>query len=187
MNEYGILMHLLSKHLDIENTNGTIYGASNEELMHGLNLTGKYAHLNLYNQLTEFSQVIRPLCLQLRQNPFTQRWFLSSDLDLQNFFKSNPFQNKTRLGATLFTILSLCLSFGRPVEIQTVKKYRKKVDLDSDLQELEKMKFITKEGLLVGIHPNLGNFLDFEQFLKIMQTTSIKQDIPKDKSEILEE
>ncbi|MHA1765910.1 MAG: hypothetical protein DRO88_06935 [Promethearchaeia archaeon] len=171
MNEFTILMHLLSQTKQSPSSNSfEILGASEEELCDYLNYTGKLAKIKLHELMDQFSKSIAIFNLELKQNPFNFRWYLSQSSETEEFFNSNPFSGKPRIAATLCTILSLCLVNSGKTNIDSIQKLRNKKDIRDDIKELEKLKFVNvqKKGNQVSINPYLGYFMDIEAFLDLM-------------------
>ena len=173
MNEYTILMYLLTRSKqEISNDKLEIIGASEEELCDYLNFSGKFAKIRLHELMDQFTKSISIFNLQIKQNPFNFRWYITQSSEIQEFFKSNPFSGKPRIAATLCTVLSLCLTNSGQIDINTVQKIRNKKDIRKDLLELEKFNFINieKKGNQVSINPYLGYFMDIEGFLNLFET-----------------
>lgn len=172
MNQYSILMYLLSKtEKETIDINYKIIGATEEELCEQLHFTGKYAKIKLYKLMEQFDKSINVFNLQIKQNPFNLRWYLTQSSEIEDFFKSNPFSGKTRLAATLFVVLSLCLTNSGKTDITSIQKLRKKKDIKDDLQELDTLNFITleKNSNQISIHPNLGYYMDLENFMTFLE------------------
>ena len=168
MNEFGILMHLLSRSKTTSDVNHPIlqYGCHSDELCKELKFTGKTAMNQLSQLMASFSHSIRPIGLQIRQNPFNHYWYIIEDVDIQEYFFNNPFENKIRLGATLSVIISLCLVHGGKIDYTTLQNARKKKDLSEDLKDLESQGFILLSENQIELSPNLGYYLNLDKFLK---------------------
>ena len=168
MNEFGILMHLLSRSKTTSDVNHPIlqYGCHSDELCKELKFTGKTAMNQLSLLMASFSHSIRPIGLQIRQNPFNHYWYITEDVDIQEYFFNNPFENKIRLGATLAVIISLCLVHGGKIDYTTLQSARKKKDLSGDLEDLETQGFIILSENQIELSPNLGYYLNLDLFLK---------------------
>lgn len=180
MNEYTILMYLLTRTKQgISSDKPEIIGASEEELCDQLNLTGKFSKIQLHELMDQFSKSISIFNLQLKQNPFNFRWYITQSSEIGEFFNSNPFSGKPRIAATLCTVLSLCLTNSGKIDINSVQKIRNKKDIRKDLQELEKFNFINmeKKSNLISINPYLGYFIDMEGFLNILENEIRKKNI----------
>ena len=172
MNEYTILMYLLTRTKQgISNDKPEIIGASEEELRDHLHFTGKFAKIQLQELMDQFSKSISIFNLQLKQNPFNFRWYITQSSEIEEFFNSNPFSGKPRIAATLCTVLSLCLTNSGKIDINSVQKIRNKKDIRKDLQELEKFNFINmeKKSNQISINPYLGYFMDIEGFLNFIE------------------
>ncbi len=180
MNEYTILMHLLTRTKQgISNDKLDIIGASVEELCDNLHFTGKFAKIQLHELMDQFSKAISIFNLQLKQNPFNFRWYLTQSSEIEEIFNSNPFNGKPRIAATLCTVLSLCLTNSGKIDINSVKKIRNKKDIIKDLHELEKSNFIImeKKSNQISINPNLGYYLDIEGFLNLLENEIRKKNL----------
>lgn len=170
MNEYSILFHLLSRQKsDSSSPTTLIVGASGDEIKENLGMGGKYSHHRFLSLLEQFSQNIQPFGLILRQNPFNHLWYLTQKQDVQNFFHTNPFQNKPRLAATFATILSLCLINSGSTDLSTIQKMRKKKDIQTDIDELVHLLLINQSGNQIKLHENVGYYMDVELFSQYME------------------
>jgi len=167
LNEFGILMQLLSRSKVISDVKNPIlhYGCHTDELCKELKFTGKTAMIQLSQLMTSFSRAIRPFNLQIRQNPFNHYWYITQDADIQNFFGNNPFQDKIRLGATLSVIISLCLVHGEKIDYVTLQNTRKKKNISEDLKDLESQGFIILSENQIELSPNLFYYLNVDRFL----------------------
>jgi len=182
MNEYTILMHMLTRTKQVISTEkNEIIGASEEELCDQLHFTGKFAKIQLHELMDQFSKSISIFNLQLKQNPFNFRWYITQSSEIGEFFNSNPFSGKPRIAATLYTVLSLCLTNSGKIDINSVQKIRNKKDIRKDLQELEKFNFINmeKKSNQISINPYLGYYLDIEGFLNILDKEIRKKNLQK--------
>ena len=180
MNEYTILMYFLTRTKQgISNDKPEIIGVSEEELCDHLQFTGKFAKIQLHELMDQFSKSISIFNLQLKQNPFNFRWYLTQSSEIEEFFNSNPFSGKPRIAATLCTVLSLCLTNSGKIDINSVQKIRNKKDIRKDLQELEKFNFINmeKKSNQISINPYLGYFMDIEGFLIILENEIRKKNL----------
>ncbi|MHA1474452.1 MAG: hypothetical protein ACTSRX_07560 [Promethearchaeota archaeon] len=180
MNEYTILMYLLTRTKQGISTDKTeIIGASEEELCDHLHFTGKFTKIQLHELMDQFSKSISIFNLQLKQNPFNFRWYITQSSEIGEFFNSNPFSGKPRIAATLCTVLSLCLTNSGKIDINSVQKIRNKKDIRKDLQELEKLNFINmeKKSNQISINPYLGYFMDIEGFLNLFENEIRKKNL----------
>ena len=183
MNEYTILMHLLTRTKQGDsNDHLEIIGSSEEELCDNLKFSGKFAKIQLHELMDQFSKSISIFNLQLKQNPFNFRWYITQSSEIEELFNSNPFSGKPRIAATLCTVLSLCLTNYGKIDINSVQKIRNKKDIRKDLHELEKFNFINieKKGNQVSINPYLGYFMDIEGFLNLFENEIRNQNIKND-------
>lgn len=170
MNEFSVLMYMLSRAVSSEDPLlSKEIGASEEELCTALNYTGKNAHVQLQSLLASLAESVAVFGLVVRQNPFTQHWFITSRSEIQERCGANPFLGKKRLAATLCTILLLVLSQGGSTTIQKIQEARKKKDIEDDLQDLIALEFITRDGSTINIHPNLGYYFDINQLLLFLE------------------
>jgi len=142
------------------------YGCHSDELCKELKYTGKTAIMQLTQLMGSFSHAIHPFGLKIRQNPFNHYWYITEDVDIQEYFLNNPFENKIRLGATLAVIISLCLVHGGKIDYTTLQNARKKKDLSEDLKDLESQGFILLSENQIELSPNLGYYLNLDKFLK---------------------
>ena len=176
MNELGILLHILSQRTPITKTNwiNSEFGATEEEICKTLKFEGKNQRTQFLNILKEFTNFIMPLNLEVRQNMFNQKWFLTQQNTIQEFFKTNPFLNKKRLAATMIIIISLCITQNGETTISEIKKIRKKKDITDDLKDLEELNLITQDDQNnISLHPNIGYYVNIDQFLEILEKSIV--------------
>lgn len=166
MNEYSILMNLLSGPNPL---NPEYLGATEDQICEALGLTGKNGRAALFKLLEQFSRSIMPFGLLLRQNPLNHYWYLTQSAEIENFNHTNPLLNSIRLGATLCTILLYCISTGKPISIEELQNLREKKSIQTDLDELVQKRLIIIENQFIHLHPNLGYYFDFEQFLEYIE------------------
>ena len=121
--------------------------------------------------MESFSRSISPFGLVLRQNPFTQHWFLTQSLEINDTFASNPFEDSQRLGATLCAILLFVVGTGKSLSIQELQEIRGKKDLQPDLKLLVEKHFIILEDQNIRLDPNVGNYMDLDRFLQLFQSS----------------
>ena len=165
LNEISILMHLLS------NKNGLYQmGATKKEILQGLNIKGRNKSVYFHNLITNLSNYLEPLGLQIKYNPIDSHWFLSFDPEISDVISANPFEGKPRLAATLFCALVCCLQNSGEGKIPEIEKLRKKKNVVEDLRELEKRGYLEINTDLgqVLLTPLIGYQLDFEKlFIKL--------------------
>jgi hypothetical protein len=162
MNELSILMHLLSRRV-----NKYRLGATEEEICGLLNISGKY-QAGLFNQLLiNLSKHIEILGLNIRFNPIDDHWYISYESEISNIVKANPFENKPRLAASLFSIVISCISNFGTTSVSEIAKLRKKKGILSDLRELENQGYINldRDSGEISLTPLIGYELDFNQLL----------------------
>ena len=165
MNEITILMQLLSNKLNLFEM-----GATKEEILHSLNIKDKNQAIYFQDLITNLSNYIEPLGLQIRFNPLNSRWFINFDSDVSDFISANPFEGKPRLAATLFYTLVCCLKNLGVGKIHEIQKLRKKKGIIEDLNELRKMGYLELNKNLgeVRLSPLIGYQLDLEKlFIKL--------------------
>ncbi len=165
VNEISILMHVLSS-----KNNRFQMGATKSEVLKELNITNRNKTVYFQNLISNLSNYIEPLGLQIRFNPIDSHWFISYEPDISNLISANPFEGKPKLAATLFCTLVCCLQNSGVGKILDIKKLRKKKNVIDDLKELEKKGYleINTELGLVYLTPLIGYQLDFEKlFIKL--------------------
>jgi len=165
VNELSVLMHLLSNKKSL-----CQIGATKKEIFQTLNIKDKNKNIHFQDLLINLSKYLEPLGLQVRFNPIDSRWFISYDLELSGALSVNPFNDKPKLAATLFTCLVSCLQNNGIGELSEIKTLRNKKDLITDLKELEEMGFIqiNKDQGFVRLTPLIGYQLDLEHlFVKL--------------------
>lgn len=137
MNELSILMHLLSREV-----NKFQIGASKKEIIEKLHIEGKNEDVYFHRLLTNLSKQIEPLGLKVRYNPLDSHWFISYDSDVSNLVSANPFEDKPKLAATLFYVITCCLSNSGTTKIKQIKDLRNKKGIMSDLKKLEDFGYV---------------------------------------------
>ena len=168
MNEISILMHILSS-----KNNRFQLGATKSEVLKELNITNKNKTVYFQNIISNLSNYLEPLGLQIKFNPIDSHWFISYESDISNLVSANPFEGKPKLAATLFCTLISCLQNSGEGKIYDIKQLRKKKHVIQDLKDLEKSGYleINSELGLVYLTPLIGYQLDFE---KLFITLSLK-------------
>ncbi len=179
MNEFSLITHLLSQahysDLDSAEIKSEI-GCTEKKLLEVLGFRGKYARLRLTQILDEYSKQIKVFGLEVKINPLNSRWYLAKPAEILQITKSNPFFNKTRLGATLMVIITLVMLSQGPVDKNQILQVRKKQSIDGDLEELARMQYIIVDKSRVSLHPNLGYHLDLPEFLASIEHRAIQFD-----------
>jgi len=138
MNELSILMHLLSREI-----NNSQIGATRQEIIEKLHIGGKNENVHFHRLLNHLSKQIESLGLNIRFNPLDSHWFISYDAEVSNLVSANPFEDKPKLAATLFYVITCCLSNSGSTKIKQIKDLRNKKGIMTDLKELEKLGYIT--------------------------------------------
>ena len=179
MNEFSIITHLLSQahysDLDSPEIKSEI-GCTEKQLLELLGFRGKYAKLRLLTLMEEYCRHIKVFGLNVKINPLNNHWYLAKPAEVLQITHSNPFFNKTRLGATLMVIISLVMLSQGPVEKNQILQVRKKQSIDEDLEELARMQYIIVDKSKVSLHPNLGYHLDLPEFLANIEHRAIQFD-----------
>ncbi|TFG01450.1 MAG: hypothetical protein EU539_14025 [Promethearchaeota archaeon] len=163
MNELSILMQLLSNKSNIH-----VIGTTKEEILKTLNITNKNKDIYFQELITNLSNYIEPLGLQVRYNPLNSHWFLSHDSEISDLVKVNPFDNKPSLAATLFCIIASCFKKSKgETTISEIKIMRNIKNIKEDLRELQKLGYIilNKDSKGVRLSPLIGYQLDLEKLL----------------------
>ena len=168
MNEISILMHILSS-----KNNRFQLGATKSEVLKELNITNKNKTVYFQNIISNLSNYLEPLGLQIKFNPIDSHWFISYESDISNLVSANPFEGKPKLAATLFCTLISCLQNSGEGIIHDIEQLRKKKHVIQDLKDLEKRGFleINTELGRVYLTPLIGYQIDFE---KLFITLSLK-------------
>lgn len=165
MNEISILMHLLSNKSNLYEI-----GATKKEVVKSLNIIGKNKSIYFQNLITNLSNYIEPMGLQVRFNPLNSRWFISFEMDISDTILANPFEGKPRLAATLFCTLVCCLKNMGVAKVHEIKDLRNKKNVIDDLKELKKMGYLEleKDFGKVRLTPLIGYQLDLDKlFIKL--------------------
>lgn len=160
MNELSILMHLLSREV-----NKYQIGASKKEIIKKLHIEGKNEDVHFHKLLTNLSDQIEPLGLKVRYNPLDSHWFISYDSDVANLVSANPFEDKPKLAATLFYVITCCLSNSGTTKVKQIKDLRNKKGIMSDLKKLEEFGY-------VNLYPDVNE-------VEITEKIGYQVDLPK--------
>ena len=168
MNELTVLMNLLSK-----KTNLYQIGATKKEILNALNVKDKNKLIYFQNLISNLSNYLEPLGLQVKFNPLNSHWYLSFDSNTSEIISANLFDGKPRLAATLFFILVFCFKNSGIAKIQKIQELRKKKGILEDLKELEKMGLIIieKKSKKIQLTSLIGYLLDLE---KLFMKTALK-------------
>lgn len=137
MNELSILMHLLSRKV-----NKYQIGATKDQIIETLHIDGKHEEVYFHHLITNLSKQIEPLGLNVQYNPLDAHWFIAYDSNLSNLVSANPFEDKPKLAATLFYVITCCLSNSGSTKIKRIKDLRNKKGIMNDLKELEEFGYI---------------------------------------------
>lgn len=137
LNEVTLLMYLLSRKSSVSQI-----GATKKEILENLNLKNKNKSIYFQDLITNLSNYIEPLGLQVRYNPLNSHWFISFDTDTSDIISANPFEGKSRLAASLFYTLVNCLKNSGVGKVEQIKKMRNKKGILDDLREIEKRGYI---------------------------------------------
>lgn len=162
MNELSVLMHLLSRRV-----NKVQLGATEEEICDILNISGKQQK-SLFSQLIiNLSRYIEILGLNISYNPVDTHWYITYEPEISDIVKANPFEDKPRLAASLFTILVSCMANLGSSTVSEIAKLRKKKGILSDLRELENQGYIklNKDSGEISLTPLIGYELDVNRLL----------------------
>lgn len=165
MNEISLLMHLLSNKKEISQ-----YGATKEEIIKALNIRTKNQSVYFQYLISNLSNYIEPLGLQIKFNPINSCWFIAHESELSDFISANPFEGKSKLAASLFCTLVSCIKNSGNGKIPEIEKLRNKKSVLEDLKELEKMGYLKIDRDLNQIYltPLIGYQLDLEKlFVKL--------------------
>ncbi|MFW9821295.1 MAG: hypothetical protein ACFFE4_00075 [Candidatus Thorarchaeota archaeon] len=165
MNEFTILLHLLSR-----KKSSFDLGASKEEIIKNLSLEGKNEAIHFQNLIIQLSNYLEPLGLQIRFNPLSSHWYIAFEMATSELIYANPFEDKPRLAATLFTALICCLKNKGLTTISEIGKFRKKKSVIDDLKELRNRGYleVDQNRKQVRLTPLIGYQLDLNKlFIKL--------------------
>ncbi|MFX0044023.1 MAG: hypothetical protein ACFE8L_14005 [Candidatus Hodarchaeota archaeon] len=162
MNEVTMLMYLLTR-----KSSASQMGATKKEILENLNLKTKNKSIYFQDLISNLSNYIEPLGLQVRFNPLNSHWFISFDTYTSDTISANPFEGKSRLAASLFYTLVTCLKNSGIGKVQQIKKLRNKKGILDDLRELEKLGYIIlqKDTGEVRLTPLIAYQLDINKLL----------------------
>jgi len=79
VNEISILMHMLSNKNNVYQI-----GATKGEILHILNVKNKNKSGYFQNLITNLSNYIEPLGLQIRYNPINSHWFITYESEVSD-------------------------------------------------------------------------------------------------------
>ena len=158
-------MYMLSKKDELANM-----GSTREVILEKLNITGRNKGVYFRNLITELSDYVNPIGLEIQFNPLNARWFLTFKSNMSELISANPFQDKPRLASTLLCAIMLCLKNNSVAKISEIQKLRNKKDIVQDLSELESAGYISKikDSNDVKLTPLIGYQLNLEKlFMKL--------------------
>ncbi|TXT64631.1 MAG: hypothetical protein BAJALOKI1v1_540017 [Promethearchaeota archaeon] len=165
-------------------------GADKNEILEKLHITGKNESVYFHELIISLSKQIEPLGLFIRYNPIDSHWFVSFDSNVSNLISANPFEDKPKLAATLFCVLTLALSNLGRAKISEIKQLRKKKGILKDLKELEQFGYLTidNESKEVSLTPLVGYQLDLPKLfmklsLKLKNDEKLNTDTNKKRNE----
>ena len=121
MNELTVLMHLLSKKISKSQI-----GATKQEILKNLNVKDKNKSIYFQTMISNLSNYLEPLGLQVRFNPLNSYWYISFDPETTEIISANPFEGNPRLAATLYCTMICCFNSTGETTIQKIKELRKK-------------------------------------------------------------
>jgi hypothetical protein len=165
LNEFTILLYLLSR-----KKSSFDVGASKEEIIKSLSLQGKNEAVHFQNLIVQLSNYLEPLGLQIRFNPLSSNWYIAFEMATSELIYANPFEDKPRLAATLFTALICCLKNEGSTTIGEIGKLRKKKSVLEDLKELRNRGYLELDQNLkqIRLTPLIGYQLDLNKlFIKL--------------------
>lgn len=145
-------------------------GATKKEILQALNIKNRNKTVYFQHLITNLSNYIEPLGLQIRYNSIDSHWFISYDYEISDAISANPFEGKPKLAASLFCTLVSCLQNSGIGKIAEIKKLRNKKNAIEDLKELEKMGYIVidNDSNQVQLTSLIGYQLDLEKlFVKL--------------------
>ena len=162
MNQMSIMMHLLSRKVEQNQI-----GATKKEILEALSISSKNKNASIYFEtlITNLSQYLEPLGLQIKFNPIDENWYISYENETSELISANPFEGKPRLAASLFCTIICCLKNSGIGKIHEIKELRKKKHILEDLKELKESGYIEiDDGLMqVRLTPLIGYQLDLEK------------------------
>ena len=162
MNELSVLIHFLSRRV-----NKYQLGATEEEICNILNISGKH-QTSLFNQLIiNLSSYIEILGLNVSYNPIDAHWYITYEREISDIVKANPFEDKPRLAASLFSVLVSCMVNLGSSSVSEIAKLRKKKGILTDSKELEDRGYINlnKDSGEISLTPLIGYELDINHLL----------------------
>ncbi len=162
MNEFSVLMHLLTKKGHIQTM-----GASKKEICEKLNFNNKNKTILFDRIISNLAEYLNPLGLRIRYNPIDSHWFIAHDATISDIIKLNPFEGRPKLAATLFSVIICCLKHSGITKIAEIKELRNKKNIIEDLKELEKIGYLqlNNDHHEVQLTPLIGYHLDLEKLL----------------------
>ncbi|MHA1784657.1 MAG: hypothetical protein ACTSVE_05625, partial [Candidatus Helarchaeota archaeon] len=175
MNEAEVLIYYLTR----KNDNQSI-GATSETLMNGLGLTDRNAYFKLLNLLKELESNLSPFGMVVKFNPINQHWYLGLR-DSLGSNTSDPELTKSN-AATLFAILVRCFTGMGKISLQDLKKIRQTKNLLDDLNALENLGYIVKNGNIIQLTPKIFYFVDIDELAEQIKKINEYPDRP-DKSD----
>lgn len=159
MNEYGILMKLLTR-------SGNPIGASVEDMLDALGLPEDIGRHLLFQKLGALSRQISRVGLEIKHNPVYGVFYVDAATDAKMPSSSSPLSD--RLAATLLVVITLAYQEGGWVTLDRVRKFRRKSHrgVMTDLRELQADEYveIDQENKRVRLGPRASFEMDYESF-----------------------
>jgi hypothetical protein len=170
MNEYGILMKLLTR-------SGDPIGASVEDMLDALGLPEDVGRHTLFQRLAGLSRRISGIGLEIKHNPVYGVFYVDAAIDVKLPSTSSPLPD--RLAATLLVVITLAYQEGGWVGIDRVRKFRRKSrrGVVTDLKELQSRGYaeIDQEGKRVKLGPRASFEMDYESFFSELGTAESRE------------
>ncbi len=161
MNEAEILMYLLSRNKD-----STTIGATKAELCAKLGLTDRNADYKFWNLLQGLNSSLFSLGLSVKFNPMNSHWFIGFQDKMENEFSGHFKSLSPRLSATLFTILVVYISKDTVITPTKIRELRNKKDISKDLEDLNRLGFITIQDNSVTPTPKIFYYININELIE---------------------
>ncbi|MHA2379827.1 MAG: hypothetical protein ACXADO_08675 [Candidatus Thorarchaeota archaeon] len=161
MNEYGLLMRLLTR-------SGDPIGAGVEDMMDVLGLPEDTGRHVLFQKLSSLHQSLEPLGLVVKHNPIDHVFYVDTSIRDTHLLEDASLPD--RLAATLLVVITLAYQQEGWVSIERVSEFRRKAKrgVREDLRELSALGYVEFDDKRAHVRPGSRSAfeIDYEEFFR---------------------
>ncbi|MFQ5833270.1 MAG: hypothetical protein ACE5H4_11240 [Candidatus Thorarchaeota archaeon] len=161
MNEYGLLMRLLTR-------TGNPMGAGVEDMLSALGLPEDIGRHVLFQKLSSLHESLAPLGLIVKHNPIDHVFYVDTAIRGTHLFEEVAMPD--RLAATLLVVITLAYQEEGWVSIRRVSEFRRKArrGVMSDLKELSVKGYIEFDSAGANVRPGPRSAfeIDYDEFFR---------------------